>query len=130
MKITLQLGINISIEKKDLLAIDDDIIFEESEDLDEKRTEKFNLLFQPLGILANTVQDVAITGVVGNTVKLVKTGVHAVGDAIIHKDKMASNEAFLAAKKLNQTLDFIDPKILKSRILMGISTRVYFVLIL
>ena len=108
------------IEKKDLLAIDDDIIFEESEDLDEKRTEKFNLLFQPFGIIANTVKDVAVDATLGTAVKLVKTGVNAVNDAIIQKNKMATNENFLVAKKLNQTLDHIDPKILKSRILMGI----------
>lgn len=87
--------------------------------MDEKSTEKFNLL-EPIGLLANTAKVVVFDATLNNAVKLVKTGVNAVSDVIIQRDKLASNEEFLVAKKLNQAFDRIDPKILKSRILMGI----------
>jgi len=106
-------------EKNALLAIDDDIIFEEDhDDPDEKASGKLSGVFQPLGFIGMAAKTVAVDTVLNTGVKIFKTGINTVGNAIMG-DRLANNDEFLTAKKLKESLDQIDPKILRSRILMG-----------
>ncbi len=106
-------------EQKALLAIDDDIIFEDNHDEpEEKSSGKLSSVLQPLNFIGTSFKTVAVDTALKTTVKIFKTGVSTVGNVILG-DKLATNDDFLTAKKLKENLDAIDPKILKPRILMG-----------
>lgn len=71
-----------------------------------------------MNFIGTSFKTVAVDTALKTTVKIFKTGVSTVGNVILG-DKQATNDDFLVAKKLKEYLDAIDPKILKSRILMG-----------
>ena len=98
-----------------MMALDDEIRFEETVSVREART---SVHFNPFGVIASTAKKVVLETAIKTGVGIVKTGVNTVGNAMTDT-KPKSNEEFLKAKKLNQTFDFIDKKILQSRLMMG-----------
>ena len=101
--------------KEKLKAIDSEIRFEESMSApDFRKTASFN----PLEVFASTAKKVVLETAIKTGVGIVKTGVHTVGNAI-GDGKARTDEEYLRAKKFDQTLDYIDKKILQSRIKMG-----------
>lgn len=104
--------------KEQMLAVDDDIRFEDSTTLDEEDPARKGSRFNPLGLLANTMKKVVVDTAIKTGVGIVKSGVDAFGNAITDT-KPRSNEEYIKAKKLDTILDSIEPKILKSRLMLG-----------
>jgi len=105
---------------RELRRINPDFAIEEVEDIHEDKKELF--LLQPIHLLTNNVKKVVLEGAVGTAVGIVKKSVKGVGD-LLTSGKIGSNQDFLKAKGLADILDSIDPKVLKSRIKMGLVVR-------
>jgi len=95
-----------------MLALDSDIRFEETELQEEDPTQQAN--FNPLGVIATTATKVFVGTAIKAGVGVVKS---SVGSSI--NGNFRSNEEYLKAKKLDQVFSHIDPKLLKSRLMMG-----------
>jgi len=101
--------------QQQMMALDSEIRFEETVTTREARS---SVNFNPFGVIASTAKKVVLETAIKTGVGIVKTSVNTVGKVMID-NKPKSNEEFLKAKKLNQTLDFVDKKILQSRLMMG-----------
>jgi len=106
--------------EKYLKDLDPDFVVEETINTPDEKTEFF--LLQPLSFLTNTAKKVVVDGAVGTAVGIMKKGVKGVGELFADM-RPKENQEYLIAKKLNETFDKIAPKLLKSRIKMGILLR-------
>jgi hypothetical protein len=115
---------NNFLAKNAIKNLDSDIKFEDEEEDDhdedekQKKASSFNLL-QPFGFIAKTAKTVVVDHALGTAAKLIKTGASTVGD-VFNKKTTSSDYDYLKAKKYADYLDSVDPKLLHSRLIMGI----------
>ena len=95
-----------------MLALDADIRFEENSINEDDPRLQAN--FNPLGMIATTATKVFVGAAIKTSVGIVKSSA-----AAFEKDQVKSNEEYFKVKKLKESFDSIDPKILKSRLIAG-----------
>jgi len=106
---------------RELRALNPDFQIDEVENIHESDKKELFLL-QPIHFLTKSAKKVVVDGAMGTAIGLVKKSVKGVGD-LITSGKVGTNEEYLKAKGFSAVLDSIDPKILKSRIKMGVLIR-------
>src|SRR5687768_244083 len=99
-----------------MLALDADIRFEENSIHEDDPREQAN--FNPLGMIATTATKVFVGAAIKTSVGIVKSSAAAFG-----ADHVKTNEEYFKVKKLKESFDSIDPRILKSRLIAGNSPK-------
>ena len=99
-------------------ALDPNFVVDTVADLSAQKTE---FISQSLGLIKGATKFM-VDGTVGTAVSIVKKGVGKVGE-LLTDVKQKPNEDYLMAKNLDQFFSNIDPKMLKTRMKMGLSAE-------